>query len=166
MEWIARQLCFAVFVLLAGWVLRLGGEQGDSLLLGMLCPTDDSPWQRCKQLAVPTLLYAAVELCCCGKHAAVLLPVRMLSLLYGSALYVGMFALVRLWKPGTGRRRALTETAVLLLSVSETTLLGYVLLRDGYCRGGAAVHWGMVGMCAALCFLFAAARRHRACSVR
>lgn len=141
-----RQVCFSVFVLLAGQLLQL-----------CVLPKGDGAFVSSRRFSVPLLLYAAAELCCYGRGAAVLLPIRMLELLYGVCLYMGMFSLARLLR--RVRLRAIAEAAVFPVTVLESALLGYVLLRDGYCRRASAASLGAVGMAAAVLILLLTAHR-------
>ena len=136
METIMRQVCFSVFVLLAGALLDYG-----------VLPRGVGILRESRKLSLPILLYAAAEFCSYGRAAAALLPVRMLSLLYGTCLYIGLRALAGL--PKNRKLRRVCCAAVFPISVLETALLGYVLLRDGRCTGAAATAFGAFGMAAA-----------------
>ena len=147
MEWIMRQVCFAAFVLPVGTLLRMG----------VFSPRSESAFLESRQLSVPILLYAAAELCCYGRGAAVLLPIRMLELCYGTCLYLGLYALLCLLR--TGRLRRILRALLFPFCVWETALLGFVLLKNGYCRGTSAAILGVLGMAAAVSVLLAAARK-------
>ena len=144
-EWGLRQLCFFIFVMLTGTLLHANDA---APWAGLLSAADDSIRERCKRFSVPVLLYAASELLCYGRGAAVLLPIRMLSLLYGCCLYKGLLAAVRLIQSKRWRRFA--EKIVFPLVTGEAALLGFVLLRDGYCRNDRAPLLGLLGLFAAI----------------
>jgi len=131
-----RQVCFSLFVLVTG-----------SLLYHRV-PRVSGVFLESRRYSVPVLLYAAAELFCYGRNASVLLPIRMLMLVYGVCLYMGLAALVLLIH--CDRFRAAAAACVFPFTVLEAALLGYVLLRDGYCRSRHAAWLGTIGMLAAV----------------
>ncbi|MEG0780501.1 MAG: DUF6512 family protein [Oscillospiraceae bacterium] len=87
-----RELWGALFTLLAGTLLHFTYEwSGKNPLVGSFSATNESTWEHLKLLALPLLVFGAVEYVWVGSSVENFIPVKVLSAFLGMATIVVLF---------------------------------------------------------------------------
>lgn len=151
------QLAGAVFTLILGTFLHFAyALSGENAVVGAFSPVNESTWEHLKMLITPMLLFAVTEYFAYGKKYSNFIPVRFVSILFGTLVILFLFYT---YTGIAGRHFLPADIGIYILGVLAAYLLSYKLLRTDILSSDTAVLVGAVGL-ALLIFCVVAFTRH------
>lgn len=138
------QLVGFFFTVLLGTLLHFTYQwSGESLLVGLFSPINESTWEHLKLLVTPMLLFGVAEYLWYGREVPNFIPVRLLSMLLGMAVIVTAFYT---YVGVVGQNWLPADIGVFVLGVAVAYWFSSRLLGSRWLTSPTAVRLGWLGL--------------------